>query len=85
MSKKVIIDHALEYLLLVVVLLVSFLVLKFIPDIAWKVIIIFSLAAFYFGYGSFHHAEEKNLKISTVLEYGLVATIIVITLVILFS
>lgn len=85
MSKKVIIDHAVEYFLLIVVLLIGFLILKFIPDISWKVILIFSLAAFYFGYGSFRHANEKNIKLSTILEYGLVATLMIMTLVILFG
>lgn len=85
MTKKQIVDHLTEYFLLVLVLTISFLIIKFVPTIAWKVVLTFSAAAFYFGYGSYHHFSEKNLKLGTLLEYGVVSVIIVISLLILFG
>lgn len=83
--KKVLLKHLTEYLLLALVMSVGFLIVKYVPTLAWKVILIFSLAAFYFGYGSYHHFSEKSLKLVTVLEYSLVASIVAITLLVLFS
>jgi hypothetical protein len=85
MTKKQIVDHLIEYLLLLLVLTIGFLILKFVPIVAWKVVLIFSLAAFYFGYGSYHHFSEKNLKLATVLEYAVLSVIIVIVLIVLFG
>lgn len=85
MSKKILVEHLLEYLLLLVVLTLGYLVLRFVPGVAWKVILTFTLASFYLGYGSYHHFNEKNLKRATVLEYSVVATIIAISLLLVFG
>ncbi len=84
MSKKILIEHLLEYLLLLVVLTLGYLIIRFAPGAAWKVILTFTVASFYLGYGSYHHFNEENFKITTVLEYSLVATIIAVTLLLVF-
>ena len=85
MNRKAVIEHLIEYFLLLVVLCLGYLILRFVPSIAWKIILIFSLAAFYLGYGSYHHFNEQNLRLGVVLEYSAVAAIVVISLLVLFG
>lgn len=83
MTKKQLISHLVEYMLLLLVLTIGFGVIRFVPDVFWKIILVFSIGAFYFGYGSYHHFGEKSLKLSTVLEYSLISTIIIIALLVI--
>lgn len=79
-TKKQITDHLVEYFLLILVLVLGYIILKFVADIFWKIILIFTMGSFYLGYGSYHHLGEKTLKLSTILEYSLISTIIIIVL-----
>lgn len=85
MDKKILIEHLVEYLLLLVVLTIGYLILKFVPGITWKIILSFTLASFYLGYGSYHHFNEKELKLSIVLEYTAVALIILVSLLLILG
>jgi hypothetical protein len=85
MNRKEVAEHLVEYLLLIAVLCIGYVIIRFVPTIAWKVILIFSLASFYLGYGSYHHFNEKDFRLSLVLEYLAIALVVLISLFVLFG
>lgn len=77
--------HLTQYVLLVLTLVLIVFALKFIYDLFWRFVIVFSLASLYLGYGTMHHYEEKSLNKESLSEYIFIALVILLVLFSAFS
>lgn len=69
-------DHISQLILLLIALLTGVMVFVKIDQILVKLILISILAFLYFLFGIFHHLLEKNLNLWLVLEYLLIAILL---------
>lgn len=64
---------AFQYFLILLILTTSLIVLFLLPERAVKTTIIFGLSSLYVIWGIYHHLEKGDLKLSTLLEYLVLA------------
>lgn len=76
-----IVRHAFQYILLLIILAGGILTLFLVPNHTIKVTIVFSLTSLYFLWAIWHHWEEKTLNMATLLEYLVIAGVILWVLV----
>lgn len=66
-------QHASEYLLLLLIFIGGLLSLFLLEDRQLKMVVAFALTGLYLLWAIWHHWEQGNLKRSTLLEYLVIA------------
>lgn len=77
-------EHLIQYGLLVVVFVFSIFLLLQLKSFLPRLVTIFILSLIYFGWGIWHHYEEKNLSRSHLLEYLAISALIFAVLAFVF-
>lgn len=73
MKQSYFLIHGFQYLLLLGIFLMSFLIIFLLPDRTTRSIVALVLLVCYFLWGVLHHLIEHNLQKSTILEYLAIA------------
>ncbi len=81
---KYYLEHLAQYILLIIIFIVSLFLLFQLKSPLWKLVVISILSLFYLVFGVWHHLDEKNLSNLHVLEYLAVSAIIFVVLYSLF-
>ena len=71
-----IIRHAFQYTLLLLILAGGILTLFLIQSHTLKLTVVFALTSLYILWAILHHWEEGNLQMSVILEYLVIAVLI---------
>jgi len=78
--KKGKLSHAFEQILVVIIFILAIFLLEFFVERNLRLVVIALLSFLYIVIGVWHHYEEKNLKISQILEHSAIGAIIFIIL-----
>lgn len=72
--------HSFEHIFVLVILLLAIFLLNFFKGFYLRLAVIAILSIFYVAVGIIHHYEEKNLKLSQILEYSAIGALMFVVL-----
>jgi len=69
-------EHVLQYILLIITFTFFLYLLFLLTNYVFKVVVVSFLSMLYFGWGMWHHWEEKNLNRKHFFEYLVISALI---------